>query len=988
MRRKPFVTFLLLCGLSGLCTPVAMAQYLPSYVLRAIDSALAAIAMTRSDFSMRWDAVADDPHRLQVVKRLFGDPLASFAAADSLASIALRDVRRPVAFFEHAFELLDLDRTLVTASRALPTDRDLRVTTGIDFDAVDFTTNILLRRYLSLAVATDAATVSTRGAIQQDRLMRILDYCDSLMVQSEGDASASLVEMRIAERYSIARNKQHFNVDLNGIDYGRLAAPGVTQFLMALDMARSMQSEVSNYRDTLRTRTWKTPLGLVVLGGGGDDYYEGDFFVIVDLGGNDVYKPAARSKQAAFDRPVNLIVDFSGNDTYIGSDYVFGGSLFGASTHIDLGGDDVYSARNFALGCGFFGTSVLYDEGGSDRYSGGTCVQGAGAFGIGLLIDAAGNDLYQAHLTSQGYGYTRGMGVIADVAGNDQYIANSPYTDYLRYDDHFETFCQGASLGSRPVASAGIGIIAEGGGSDLYSGDIFAQGTAYWFGLGAIVDRTGNDTYNAYQYSQGSGVHLAFGIVVDTSGNDNYVAHGVSQGCGHDIGFGGLYDAKGDDNYVVESLSLGGGNADALSLFVDGGGEDGYLARRDNTLGYSDLRREYGMIGVFLDLERQDFYGTSRGGNDRLWTGSYYGVGIDGEIRPRDTATPGATPSGPVKSAEEIEKELARDVPTLFIQASAAPQKYQYLVEPARKKLVDMADSSLPHLLDMLNTESPREALALGIILPRIGMRAMPALIDTALHGDLSRVGRAIYALGEMKDTAAAIAIAERLVDSTVSWRLRGVAGEAALKIRSRRVMPYLRKAMRDSIELVRGYATRAFVMVADSSEILEALHALDDPSQIVRYQYQLALQRRVIDSIAGPFVAATLMAKPGFPRQLMLTLAKSLSLVDARSRLLRSLLQSTDVSLRIDAVELARAWNDSDSRQLLEHHRRSEPNDHVRESIDRLLKSDAGEIHRAVESQPVRAMPTAKQANERRRAKVTQTKKSSKRGRKLSKQR
>lgn len=922
----------------------AQAQYLPGYVVKALDSALASIAMRRDDLAMRWDAVPDDPHRLQVIKRLFGDPLASFSVADSLASAGLANVRQPLRLFSTALSLLDLDPDLAAASRPLPSDKDLRLVTGIDFDSLGFTVNILLRRLLSLAVATDATTISIRGAIAPDRLARIVEYCDSLLLQSEGDGEASVVEMRLSERYSIQRNKQHFNVDLAGLDYGRLAAPGITQFLMALDIAHGMQNEVKKYRDTLRTTILDTPLGRVALGGGGDDFYEGDFFLIVDLGGNDVYKLSSRTKQQAFDHPVRMIVDFSGDDTYVGGDYALGGALFGASTVIDLDGNDSYSAGNISLGAGLFGTSVLYDGGGSDRYTGGTFVQGAGAFGIGLLIDVEGNDLYHAHLTSQGFGYTRGIGMIVDAIGNDQYIAASPYTDYLRYDDHFETFCQGAALGARPVASAGIGLIAEGGGSDLYSADIFGQGTGYWFGLGAIVDRSGNDIYNAFQYAQGSGVHLAFGVLVDTSGNDNYISHGVSQGCGHDIAFGGLYDARGDDNYVVESLSLGGGNADAVSLFVDGGGEDGYLARRDNTLGYSDLRREYGMIGVFLDLERRDFYGTSRGGNDSLWTGSYYGVGIDGEIRPADTAPQPASGGGPQKTPEEIEKELATDIPTLFIQGSAAPQKYQYLVDPARKRLIDMADSSLPYLLTMLNTESPREALALGIILPKIGAKARPFLIDTVLRGDPSRVARAIYALGEMKDTLAAVAIATRLVDSVASWRLRGVAGEAILKIRTRQVIDYLRTAMNDSVELVRGYATRAFVMIADSAEILEGLRMLSDPSQIVRYQYHLALSRRNIDSIPGPFTAALMAAPEGFPHKLLASLARSMKSADGRSQVLSALLRSTNDHYRLEAIDLAAEWRDSASRDALEQHRPIERNDFLRRRIDLLLLSSTQE--------------------------------------------
>src|SRR5690606_9932651 len=144
-------------------------------------------------------------------------------------------------------------------------------------------------------------------------------------------------------------------------------------------------------------------------------------------------------------------------------------------------------------------------------------------------------------------------------------------------------------------------------------------------------------------------------------------------------------DLRGEDNYVVESLSLGGGNANAISLFIDAGGDDGYIARDQNTMGYSDLRRNHGMIGIFLDLDGDDFYGTSRGGNDSLWLGSTYGIGLDGGFKPERLKQQEAEKK--TKSPEEIEAELETDIEKLFIQASAAPDKYQYLVEPARERL-------------------------------------------------------------------------------------------------------------------------------------------------------------------------------------------------------------------------------------------------------------------------------------------------------------
>ncbi|HVZ41119.1 MAG TPA: HEAT repeat domain-containing protein [Candidatus Kapabacteria bacterium] len=918
------------------------AQYLPGYVMRGVDSALSSMAMTRADMSMRWDAAGTDPHRLSVIKRLFGDPLATFSVADSLASISLSNRKNYGALFNHLGKRLDFgDNAFVVQHPAL-SDNEIKLYSKVDISKLGLPDAFLLRKFLMLALATDASLTNVKGSIKAERLTRLIAYCDSLILQSEDDANATLLEMKESERYGLKRSKQFFNDDANGLDYQALLEPGVGLFSVAFDLAQNMAPEVARLKDSIKTQIWQTPLGVVALGGPGDDIYTGDLFCVIDVGGNDIYKPKPHTKRDAADRQVTLIVDFDGNDTYIGQDFAFGGTLFGASTVIDMKGDDSYTAGNFSLGCGYFGTGILYDGAGSDRYSGGTAVEGAGMFGIGLLIDAQGNDTYLAHFESQGFGYTRGIGAIIEHEGNDQYIASSPYVDFLRYADHFETFCQGAALGARPVASAGIGYIAEGSGNDTYVADIFGQGTGYWYGLGAIVDYGGNDSYSAYQYAQGAGVHLAFGALIDTSGDDNYVSHGVSQGCGHDVGFGGFYDAKGDDNYVVESLSQGGGNADAISLFIDGGGTDGYLARVNNTMGYSDLRNDYGMIGIFLDLEGKDYYGSIRGGNDSLWNGSFYGAGLDANLRPKSQDAPSTGPAEVKKTKEEIGAELGKDIPTLFTQASAAPQKFQYLVDTARWRLVERADESIPYLLGMMNTELPRERLAIDVIFPRIGKRMLKPLMDTVAMGAPERVGRALYSLGEIRDTTAAEVIGRKLVDPKATWRMRAAAGQALLKIKAPSAKPYLKMALRDTVELVRGYAARAMVLVADSTELNEIMSAMNDRSQVVRHQVQLALQNRGVDSVdvSRAIVHSMLENQSGFSFTLLYQLALTMHDSTGRSQLLSGLLANPSPTIRAKAVRLVLAWSDPDLLDMARALKKSEKNSMVLFELNKIPES------------------------------------------------
>lgn len=883
----------------------------PDYVDAGIDSALAGILMTRYDLAMRHDATGDDPHRFEAVKRMFADPLSSFTISDSLARGGLAALETPEVLFRRLRTYLDLGETFPNPARIVVKDREIGVFGRFDINRLAYTEALVLRRFVALAIATDVAVSRYRNEIDPDVLASIVDFSDSLMIQSETDGDIDLIAMRFAERYGKERARRFFNDEIIQIDYNRLLSPGVALYIQALDYATKMQAEVPGYGKDVRTSVWESPLGLIAIGGAGDDVYTGDFFCIVDIGGNDVYRASPRSKKSASDRSTTLIVDFAGDDTYLGEDYVFGGTLFGASTLIDLDGNDTYRARHFAMGSGYFGVGVLHDARGSDRYSGSTAVEGAGMFGIGLLVDGDGNDLYTAHLASQGFGYTRGFGMIADHAGNDQYLSASPYVDFLRYDDHYESFCQGASLGYRPIASGGYGVIAEGGGSDLYLSDIFGQGTAYWYGLGAVVDIAGNDNYTSYQYAQGSGVHLAFGVLSDYDGDDNYVSHGVSQGCGHDIAFGGLYDRRGEDNYVVESLSLGGGNANAVSLFVDAGGEDGYIARHNNTLGYSDLRRNYGMIGIFLDLDGTDYYGTSRGGNDSVWTGSTYGIGIDATTKPVELKAEEEKEEG--KSEEEIAEELEEDLERLFIQASAAPQKYQYLVEPARKKLESGGERSIRFLLAQLDSDHPREALALRIMLPRIGSELVPRLIDTIEQGDKDRVGMAIHILGRIKDSTAAAPIGRKLKDP--SWRLRSTAAEALLQMNAVDARKYLAATLDDSIDLVRARIARAYTRIVLPENVDRLLPLLEDRSQIVRYQIGLGLRDRSMnDSLARSFVIDRLLdreSREGFTYGVLLPLADSIEDPQSRRRLFDGLIGSRDERVRADGLDLALSWND-----------------------------------------------------------------------------
>ncbi len=99
---------------------------------------------------------------------------------------------------------------------------------------------------------------------------------------------------------------------------------------------------------------------------------------------------------------------------------------------------------------------------------------------------------------------------------------------------------------------------------------------------------------------------------------------------GHDLSVG-LLDDRGtqDDSYLIWDLSQGAGNANGIGMFIERGGNDGYLVRNEyNSHGYGNWRREFGSVGIFVDLSGTDFF-SGRGKDGEIWTNGSYGIGID-----------------------------------------------------------------------------------------------------------------------------------------------------------------------------------------------------------------------------------------------------------------------------------------------------------------------------------------------------------------------
>ncbi|MBD3404315.1 hypothetical protein GF420_15605 [candidate division GN15 bacterium] len=373
------------------------------------------------------------------------------------------------------------------------------------------------------------------------------------------------------------------------------------------------------------------------VGGPGNDYYSGEYEFILDFGGDDIYDLS----HGEGNRHGTIVIDLSGNDIYRAkTDFAVASGCLTTGILIDLEGNDRYDGKSFSLGSGYFGFGLLYDASGDDRYDSDTHSQGAGSFGLGLLIDEGGRDMYNAALYSQGFGFVQGIGIIYESSGADSYYAGGKYKDILRYEDHYLSLSQGFGYGLRPSMSGGVGAIIDLTGNDTYYADIFAQAASYWWSVGMIYDSTGNDNYQCFQYGQGAATHMTLGLLVDDFGNDVYFGKGLMQGCGHDYSAGILLDRHGNDTYTAYDLSQAAGSANGIGILIDNQGEDRYLIRKaGNSQGYGNPRRDFGSIGLFIDLGGVDQY-QGNGRDNHFWrTDSRWGGGMDIELVPPEDTT-------------------------------------------------------------------------------------------------------------------------------------------------------------------------------------------------------------------------------------------------------------------------------------------------------------------------------------------------------------
>jgi len=614
----------------------------------ALKDALHGIKCTLTDLSFRTDYADPDSFRLPIVDTVMLDPLMMISFSDTLSNTLFEqgdDVFRNLAAFrEYGFVQL----------QKLSTPKGRKETISLSSTRTELKPMVRFRENLGFLNKNTVGAFKelVDKSVQELALVRkiadkpftdlpdahrsfIMDTLPRLILEDEGleDApvevldSLQQVEDSLMERFvdmaeelilsqTYRENRAHSDMEC----YERMDS-----------LARLLADSIPKLMDSIEfSFTTESELGRIAIGGYGDNSYRGEYILIVDLGGNDRYELNHCSKP-------QIILDLTGDDYYAAEDdFAIASGLFQPAILIDYTGDDSYNGYNFSLGSGLFSIGVLIDYQGDDFYVGDTHTQGAGTFGIGALFDYDGIDSYRCALFGQAFAGVHGLGVLTDGGGNDIYFAGGKYTDVLRYQDHYISLSQGFAYGWRPDMSGGVAILADSSGHDTYISDIFGQGSSYWYALGMQTDFAGNDKYISYQYAQGSAAHLCLGILMDKSGDDYYFAKGVSQGCGHDLAAGILIDYDGLDNYQAWDLSQGAGSANGFGCLIDYAGNDSYQIKgKHNTQGYGNPRRDYGSIGLFLDLMGQDEY-IGNGSDNAYWIiNSRWGIGVDRDYWPK-----------------------------------------------------------------------------------------------------------------------------------------------------------------------------------------------------------------------------------------------------------------------------------------------------------------------------------------------------------------
>jgi len=666
-----------------------------------------------------------------------------------------------------------------------------------------------------------------------------------------------------------------------------------------------------------------TVWGRVVIGGSGTNIYDGDYAVILDVGGNDRYSGRFASGIGVIHNAFSVVIDLGGDDLYSSEKVCnIGSGIFGCGILVDLNGDDVYRGFHNSIASGLFGTGIIVDCAGKDFYEAGYFSEGAGFVGIGMLYDEEGDDIFRGFDWTQGLGSTFGYGILVNKGGNDIYIAGGRYIHHPLLPNDYRSFAQGFGMGFRPDAGGGIGFLYDTKGNDFYNAEVFAQGTSYWYSLGMLFDREGNDYYNACEYAQGAGIHLSIGILLDNEGNDHYFSRlGPSQGEGHDLSVGILIDKKGNDSYVV-SGGQGVGLTNSVGIFLDCEGNDLYASSEKLGQGSANRVRGFGGLGAFVDIGGRDTYPMSRSGADEtVWTDGEYGIGMDVES--------GRKP----EKKEFIQRDTLNadaSIERVFEVASlweVAENKSR--VRNAREKLKNLGMKAVKYIIEnKMDSKSGLELRAIEELAKAYPDSINPFLIRMLSNESRIKRGNAIWLLGKIEAKNSVDSLMEKMNEKN-NWRLRNTIvsalGEIGEERASKAIIPFLR----DEKERVRITSARSLGKLKSKDAIKPLISLLKD----IFFTVRLASENGIVAIGDSALVPLLNQLSLNNENKVLFHIISALgriagsqdSVTQKSSRLLVKktilpFLSNDEKSLRAQSVKALSLLNDKDTDELLEN--------------------------------------------------------------------
>ncbi|MCD4657203.1 MAG: hypothetical protein K8S87_06625, partial [Planctomycetes bacterium] len=656
------------------------------------------------------------------------------------------------------------------------------------------------------------------------------------------------------------------------------------------DFLSAMQSEkvnplipLENFKDGIATI--HTSLGDIVIGNSEDNTYPADLqpFILVDMGGNDKYNCRVgfgfnRPNSSIRNTGIGFHYDYAGNDYYAGDlNFNCGSGYNGIGISIDEDGDDIRKCGNLSLGSGLLGFGMLIDEKGNDICTADVCAQGAGAYGWGAYIDMHGDDRYDVNLFGQGFAYVWSAGMIYDGGGDDVYNAGGEYVHYPLFNDRFQALSQGFSIGMRPYASGGIGILLDESGNDVYKSDIYGQGSSYWYSLGILCDNNGNDYYTMSQYGQGSGIHLAAGALVDYAGNDIYYnPYGVGIGGCHDYAVGILIDKKGFDYYAGCGLSMGTGGTNGVGILIEGEGDDVYAVQQrgvgNTTIGGGRGARGYGSIGVLLECGGNDTYSDNITKNNHISTKPMYGVTYDFEIAEsqyieqsksfdkfyvrekykaeakywdevkEQWAKEKSVPSEPKPA--DLDKDIIEKLEKLWQKGIEwAVGDNRVLVLEAREEIIKMDEPAMVYMLTKLNSDKGLQMECLKHVFSAWGEKYGEVLVKKLSEDSLQVVANTLYILAAMKYKSESALV--KYFELSKNEKLESRVVTVLRAIQMKEAVPTFRELLKSS----RSTASRVIILAGLAE--LQAEEALYDMFSVLTDKELFTIRHTCEDHLA-----------------------------------------------------------------------------------------------------------------------------------------